>query len=570
MATAGRVCPVTSLQTTNNPKAWLKLHFAGQPRATRHNELRKALHNGLYSSLLWGCLLLCAYCLPASAEPNCGHGTAGNNAICLARQVSPIRAAAYLQRLSASHSPAGNTTRENHILARLYQYLGLPGKASKIANTQINRWPAGQADLFWKRQTILWINRGHFDKAAEALAHWKSPATTRAKRKHQSLLFIILFNQGKYGKAGDTFRYRHGFATRYLAGYYNYALSLIRDGQTNEGLAWLDEVALSDDTAATSDPIRDRANLQIGLYWLKHEQGGTASAVLKRVSATGPYTDKALLALGWAQLAPAGKRQTAIFARRLRCRDIRNPPNFSQLRLLSQDQIPHNCQPGELFLFHEYHKFPFRKNQQQKGKWTRALQYWIPLAAHTPADPAVQEGMLAVAWAYAHSGDHDRAARAYVTAATRYDNQLQTMTRLRRKLTSPDVRPLALLAQPAYQSYFRRLRSSRHFHLLKRQLGSLQKCQKVLHGIINSTPPRATGDNATTLRQLKIDSLQTEKKLEKTQNDLRELIRQRLLDVLNRRARRLQDNAFKASNALFNLYLKQSDPDRKSGRARAD
>src|SRR3546814_1293049 len=61
---------------------------------------------------------------------------------------------------------------------------------------------------------------------------------------------------------------------------------------------------------ATSEDLalRDRANLTLGWQFLQTQQGGTSKPVFSRVRVEGPFSNRALLGLGWAQLAPQGAR----------------------------------------------------------------------------------------------------------------------------------------------------------------------------------------------------------------------------------------------------------------------
>ena len=54
--------------------------------------------------------------------------------------------------------------------------------------------------------------------------------------------------------------------------------------------------------------LRDKANLALGWHFLQQKQGRTALGVLGRIRSEGLASNRALLGMGWAQLAPAGER----------------------------------------------------------------------------------------------------------------------------------------------------------------------------------------------------------------------------------------------------------------------
>jgi hypothetical protein len=68
--------------------------------------------------------------------------------------------------------------------------------------------------------------------------------------------------------------------------------------------------------------LRDRANLALGYAYLQADLDGSAKPVLSRVRLNGPFSNKALLGVGWADAAAADYRQALVSWLELSSRDV--------------------------------------------------------------------------------------------------------------------------------------------------------------------------------------------------------------------------------------------------------
>lgn len=135
---------------------------------------------------------------------------------------------------------------------------------------------------------------------------------------------------------------------------YNLAIALLRTGDEKQGREYLDRTGRieSDDRVVLA--IRDKANLILGEKLLADEQFDAAKEVLDRVRLDGPFSNRALLSSGWTDAMQ---------------------------------------------------------------RWFKnALVPWSILAGREIADPAVQEVMLAVPYAYSRLGVYGTAALKYEAA----------------------------------------------------------------------------------------------------------------------------------------------------------
>src|SRR5690349_23350053 len=84
---------------------------------------------------------------------------------------------------------------------------------------------------------------------------------------------------------------------------YNLAFALIRAGKVADGREQLETIG----TLATANleqlVLRDKANLTLGYQYLQEQRGPAARAAFARIRAQGPYSNRGLLGLGWAEVA---------------------------------------------------------------------------------------------------------------------------------------------------------------------------------------------------------------------------------------------------------------------------
>lgn len=210
--------------------------------------------------------------------------------------------------------------------------------------------------------------------------------------------------QGRYDDAGRILLdAKHELRYADYVRYFNLGAALIRDGQGERGATVLDRVGrlLGGDHLLVV--VRDEANLQLGWYFLRRQQGRTALPILERVSLEGPQATRAILGIGWAWLAPpGGTQQRAALGDE---RTVGVPPESQGLHL------PY---PNDQNLYQRYKIRPFaqaRIPDDEQARLKRALAIWAELPGRDRDDPAVQEGLAAIALALDHLGAHEDAAK---------------------------------------------------------------------------------------------------------------------------------------------------------------
>ncbi|MCW9049100.1 MAG: hypothetical protein OQK50_02060 [Deltaproteobacteria bacterium] len=155
--------------------------------------------------------------------------------------------------------------------------------------------------------------------------------------------------------------------SRSLEGFsgYNLGIALLLDGQEQEGLRRLDlNGRIAGDNMATS-AIRDKSNLVIGDKLLGEGNFSGAKEILDRVRLEGPFSNRALLGSGWADVSVE--------------------------------------------------------------RYERALVPWSLLLEREVTDLAVQEAMLAVPYAYGKLGVYSKAALLYGNALKSFGQEIDKL-----------------------------------------------------------------------------------------------------------------------------------------------
>lgn len=231
------------------------------------------------------------------------------------------------------------------------------------------------------------------------------------QREWQDTLSRALLSQGRYSEAAELLSDTKfsGEPSQYAR--YNLAIALINDGRVGQGVNIMDRVGRYDARNEEEYSLRDQANLLLGYHFLRQAQGGTAVPVFSRVRSEGAMSNRALLGLGWAYLAPQGTKQTKVAVG-----DEDSDPSDARLRSLSTIGVL--LRPGfaDQDVFRRLSQSSFKRTRgtaSDEEALKRALVPWLELAGRDPIDPTVQEGLLAIPYCLARLGAHDQAREFY-------------------------------------------------------------------------------------------------------------------------------------------------------------
>lgn len=241
----------------------------------------------------------------------------------------------------------------------LYLSLGQHEEAGRIFKALLNdNVPLDVRNRAWFYLAKVWYQRNYLEDSAQALASIRGalPGDLEPERhllEAQVLMYLNRYDEAiralerwqPVGTGGDVWSSYARF---------NIGVALVRQERVEEASELLNEVgqiaAPNEELAA----LRDKANLALGFAWLKANRPEDAKRVLQRVRLEGPQSNKALLAVGWADSA--------------------------------------------------------------EKQFNKALAPWMELRDRDMLDAAVQESYLAIPYAYAQLDATGQAAEQYVNA----------------------------------------------------------------------------------------------------------------------------------------------------------
>ncbi|HXE95967.1 MAG TPA: hypothetical protein VN642_06160 [Dongiaceae bacterium] len=215
------------------------------------------------------------------------------------------------------------------------------------------------------RLARLYFRKDQPENALHALERIRGAVPETIRDDVEFLRGQILMANNRFPEAARVFTDLQ--KARGLEGFagYNLGIASIKEGKEQDGRASLDRTGqISGDTPAAL-AIRDKSNLVLGYKLLDENAGDKAKPILERVRLNGPFSNRALLGSGWADAS--------------------------------------------------------------RGLYERALVPWSILAEREVTDPAVQEAMLAVPYAYGKLNIHGRAALLYGKALDAFGNEVDKL-----------------------------------------------------------------------------------------------------------------------------------------------
>jgi hypothetical protein len=242
----------------------------------------------------------------------------------------------------------------------LYLSLGLQDEATRIFEGLLaGPVPPAVRDRAWFFLARIAWQRGRHEEALRNLGRVEAALPGKLEPERRLLEANVLMALGRYDEAASRLAaWTDGSGWAYFARF-NLGVALVRSGQSARGRALLEQVGTLAPAGEEQAALRDRANLALGFALLQEGQGGQqAAAALGRVRLDGPFTNRALLALGWAE---------------------------------SNERRPE-----------------------------RALVPWLELRERKLLDAAVQESLLAVPYAYVQLAANGQASQHYRQAVDAY------------------------------------------------------------------------------------------------------------------------------------------------------
>lgn len=232
-------------------------------------------------------------------------------------------------------------------------------------------------DRTWFFLAKIWYQRGYFDESQQALDKIKAALPQNLRREATMLQAQILIDTLQFDSAIALLQRWDDDSD--WAGYakFNLGVALVRSGRVDSAVRILDGLGSISANSEELTSLRDKANLALGYALIQDGQPTAAKTPLQRVRLAGPFSNKALLGVGWAD--------------------------------------------AELERYH------------------RALVPWMELRSRDLLDPAVQESMLAIPYAFAKLDSISQSADHYLNAIEAFYEEINRIDRTIAHIESGDL-----------------------------------------------------------------------------------------------------------------------------------
>ena len=289
----------------------------------------------------------------------------------------------------------------------------------------------------WYELARTFSNKGYYEAAAEALEHVQGEVPADIVGDYQLLQATVLMSLNQNREAAQVLERWQGAPALAAYAHYNRGIALVRAGEHLQAVPALEQAVGMRAKGEELLALRDKARLSLGYAYARSEDYKQARKQLEAVRPQGPFSNRALLALGW---------------------------------------IAH-----------------------KQGRSESALVSWMELRGRSPTDPAVLETLLVVPAVHRELDALQTATRDYEAAMTTYSSELNRLQDVRESVEKGNA--VSLLLQNDSGSgqgaagqtasgetvYFGPLLASRDFQETLQGHGELQsmlhKVDKGLHDI---------------------------------------------------------------------------------------
>lgn len=305
----------------------------------------------------------------------------------------PMKASTLLQRAADKGYADANADAVNFQLGKIFAQYGLHYLASARFHKLADRpRPFNVGNEAWLRLAEQQFRRGQLGLTGlveYSASRVREPMTDDQKQRRSNLLGQLYLAQSRYLEAASVLREQTG--SRLLRDYaeYNRGISLINIGEIGNGTVRLDSLGKRRARSEEAQALKDLANLSLAYYFLEHEDAGSAIPLLKRIQTEGPFSNKALLALGWAELGESGRVHGNAELIAAQCAD-------NSLKSLGTS-------PSNLRAAHRQDSCAATGSFEREltaetdpARFRAALRSWLRVRDRNPIHPAVQETLLAI------------------------------------------------------------------------------------------------------------------------------------------------------------------------------
>jgi tetratricopeptide (TPR) repeat protein len=234
----------------------------------------------------------------------------------------------------------------------------------------------------WYELARTFSNKGYYDAAAEALEHVQGEVPADIVGDYQLLRAAVLMALDQNREAARVLEDWQGAPALAAYAHYNRGIALVRAGEHLQAVPALEQAVDMPAKGEELLALRDKARLSLGYAYARAEDYKQARKQLEAVRPQGPFSNRALLALGW---------------------------------------IAH-----------------------KQGRSESALVSWMELRGRSPTDPAVLETLLVVPAVHRELDALQTATRDYEAAMAAYTGELKRLQDARDSVQTGDTVSLLL------------------------------------------------------------------------------------------------------------------------------
>jgi hypothetical protein len=209
------------------------------------------------------------------------------------------------------------------LAAGLYLQLGMHNEAgARFAKLLTNDVPSGVRNRAWLYLGQIWYARGYLERAEGALRKVNGRMSPDFEAQKELLLANVLIHLNRYDEAIRLLSAWRGGPVWSAYARFNLGVALVRNNHLPDAATFLTNVGTMQADGPELTALRDRANLALGFAYLQANQPADARVPLARVRLNGPYSNRALLGIGWANASIGDYRGALTPWLELRSRDV--------------------------------------------------------------------------------------------------------------------------------------------------------------------------------------------------------------------------------------------------------
>jgi len=177
-------------------------------------------------------------------------------------------------------------------------------------------------DRTWFFLAKIWYQRGYFEKSQQALNLIAGELPDNLRREALMMRAQILIESGEFDSAISLLQNWEGKTEWASYAKFNIGVALVRSGRIEEAQQVLADLGSLNPYNEELTSLQDKANLALGYALLQDEQPAAAKLPLQRVRLEGPFSNKALLGVGWADAEMDNFQRALVPWMELRGRDL--------------------------------------------------------------------------------------------------------------------------------------------------------------------------------------------------------------------------------------------------------